>query len=260
MSETPPPFNTDKFVATQQVPFNLGKLLSATVSMMRAHWLFLAVTGLCVVVLPKLALVGTHLYFHSKFGDEESAYVVLNLVEQIFDYAWSYLLQIAIVLGLTSRAIDQKLTPGGIASLLGATILMTILSNLGTIIGLLLLIIPGLLLLVRWSLAGPILVAERVGSMQSMGRSGELTRGYFWPILGGLFVCVIFSIVWAAAFEFAGAALLAIWPDDHIDWIVTALSAPWADLIYGVFTVTLYFHVVALKEGGNDDTVAAVFD
>jgi hypothetical protein len=260
MSETPPPFDAEKFVATPQVPFNLGKLFSATFSMVRAHVLFLAVTGTCVVVLPKLALVGTHLYFHTKYGDEESAYVVLNSVEAIFDYAWSYLLQIVIVLGLTSRAINQKLTPGGIASLLGATILMTILSNLGIMIGLLLLIIPGLLLLVRWSLAGPILVVERAGTMQSMGRSAELTRGYFGPIFGGLFVCVTFSVVWSFAFDFIGTHLLAIWPDNHIDWIVTALSAPWADLIYGVFTVALYFHVIALKEGGNDDTVAAVFD
>jgi hypothetical protein len=271
ITDTPPPFppeptrfDPEKFGARLDVialpPFDLGKLFGATFALIKQNWLFLVVVGLCVVVLPKLAMVGAHLYFHAMYGDEESAYKVLNMIVEFYDYAWSYLLQIAVVVGLTMRTTGIGLAPAAFISVITATVLITLLSTIGTVIGLFLLVIPGLLLLVRWSLAGPALVVERIGTMQSMGRSAALTRGYFWPIFGALIVCTILSSAWAFAYEAFGAALLGIWPDHHVDWLIESLCAPWVDLVYGVITVALYVHIVELKEGGSDATIADVFD
>ncbi len=50
--------------------------------------------------------------------------------------------------------------------------------------GLLLLVIPGLVFIVWFALAGPLLEAEKLGVMQSMRVSRELVRGSFWRVAG----------------------------------------------------------------------------
>src|SRR5439155_4315972 len=56
------------------------------------------------------------------------------------------------------------------------------LSALALIVGLLLLVIPGIYLLVRLALVEPIVVCERVSGSTAMRRSFDLTRGRFWQV------------------------------------------------------------------------------
>jgi hypothetical protein len=54
---------------------------------------------------------------------------------------------------------------------------VSILLGIGVGIGFVLPIIPGLMLLVIWSVVAPVTVLERVGVLAAFGRSGELVRG-----------------------------------------------------------------------------------
>jgi hypothetical protein len=54
---------------------------------------------------------------------------------------------------------------------------VSILFGIGVGIGFVLPIIPGLMLLVIWSVVAPVTVLERVGVLAAFGRSGELVRG-----------------------------------------------------------------------------------
>ncbi|MGH6755502.1 MAG: hypothetical protein ACREDP_25405, partial [Bradyrhizobium sp.] len=63
-----------------------------------------------------------------------------------------------------------------ILPLLGAALLTT----LGVLLGLMLLLIPGLFLLVIWSVSAPACVVERLGPVASMSRSAALTKGHRW--------------------------------------------------------------------------------
>jgi len=63
-----------------------------------------------------------------------------------------------------------------------ALIVAGILAALGIAFGLLLLIVPGLYLLVRWSMVAPVIVLERLDAGASFSRSAVLVRGHGWRI------------------------------------------------------------------------------
>jgi hypothetical protein len=86
-----------------------------------------------------------------------------------------------------------------------------ILTGLGTALGFVLFIIPGLILMARWSIASILLVAEGKGITESMGESWEKTRGSEMPIILSvivlmfLFVCVsVVASLYAAQIGFVG--------------------------------------------------------
>lgn len=88
---------------------------------------------------------------------------------------------------------------------------MAILSGIGTVLGFLFLIIPGLILMVRWSAASGFLIGARKGVTESLGDSWEATRGHGWPIFfAGLVVflgIIIVSAILGGAVGFSGNEL-----------------------------------------------------
>jgi hypothetical protein len=59
---------------------------------------------------------------------------------------------------------------------------MSILSWIGLILGLILLIVPGVILMVRWSAATGFLIGRREGVIDSLGASWQATKGHSWSI------------------------------------------------------------------------------
>jgi hypothetical protein len=80
---------------------------------------------------------------------------------------------------------------------------LTIVIGLGVGVGFLLLVIPGIIFTMMWSLAVPVTVLEDRGIMDSISRSAELTQGSRWRI----FVVWIMFIVLSFAIAF-----LIEWP------------------------------------------------
>src|SRR5436190_13854730 len=65
---------------------------------------------------------------------------------------------------------------------------VSILTALGVAIGFALLIIPGLILLVLWSVVAPVSVLERPGVFAAFGRSRQLVSGNGWAVFGVIVV------------------------------------------------------------------------
>ena len=80
-----------------------------------------------------------------------------------------------------------------------AYLLLGLVASLGISLGLLLLLVPGIILAVRWSLAGPVLVGSDKGVVESLQISWLETEGHFWPILAASLVLygppLVFRIV-----------------------------------------------------------------
>ena len=74
-------------------------------------------------------------------------------------------------------------------TLLGAGLL----GGLGIVLGLLLLIVPGLVLLTWWSLISPVIVLEGKRAIESFGRSRELVRGQGWSVFAVVILAVLIS-------------------------------------------------------------------
>jgi hypothetical protein len=84
----------------------------------------------------------------------------------------------------------------GFARLLPA-IPAVILSGLGTVLGLVLLLVPGIWLFGVWFLWPVALFAEHAGPMRSLGISYELVRGHWWRSSTTVTVAMIIALVFS---------------------------------------------------------------
>ena len=66
-----------------------------------------------------------------------------------------------------------------------------IVTGLGIALGFVLLVVPGIVLLVRWSISIPCLLASDAGVFDSMRRSWDQTAGHFWPIFVSILVIYV---------------------------------------------------------------------
>lgn len=77
---------------------------------------------------------------------------------------------------------------------LGSIIVAGILAGLGILLGLILLIVPGLVLLTWWILIIPVIVLENRRAGESFSRSRELVRGYGWSVFGVIVLTILLII------------------------------------------------------------------
>jgi len=87
----------------------------------------------------------------------------------------------------------------------GPLIVNGCLLALGVVIGLFLLIVPGLYLLTMWAVCSPAVVAEGRGPVEALGRSRDLVEGQGWPVFGSLLVAVLIQVVVLVLFLSIGA-------------------------------------------------------
>ena len=123
------------------------------------------------------------------------------------------------------------------------------------LLGMILLIVPGLILNAMWFVGLPACVVERLGPWASLRRSRELTKGYRWKVFALALLLpavnagssVIASVLAALAGPVAGLTGQMIW---------TGIAAAFSGV---VFTVT-YYDLRVLKEGVDIEQITAVFD
>jgi hypothetical protein len=110
--------------------------------------------------------------------------LVIGLASFAVGVVAAYLLLEAVVqrTGLRSRGDGDVFVP---------FVLMSILATLGVLGGLILLILPGLVIMARWIIAGPLVVARGDGATRALGESWERTRGAEWPILVAAFALLL---------------------------------------------------------------------
>jgi hypothetical protein len=128
----------------------------------------------------------------------------------------SLLFQYEISLGLL---VHYGLVDGGGRRRMWALLGLNILSGLGILLGLILLIIPGAYLMVRWSAAAPALIAEDAGVTESLSRSNEAVEGRFWHVFAALLV------VWTPSVAAVLAAAVVV-PEDQPLVASLALNIP----------------------------------
>ena len=87
--------------------------------------------------------------------------------------------------GLQARGSDDTFIP---------FVGLSILYSLAVMLGIIALIIPGLILIARWSIAQPLLVAQGTGVMASLGESWARTRGNEFSILAAVLALALLPI------------------------------------------------------------------
>jgi hypothetical protein len=135
---------------------------------------------------------------------------------------------------------------------------ISILTGLGVILGLVLLIVPGVFLALAWSAAVPVRVMEKIDATEAISRSFALTKNHRWAILGAAAVLigcyfVLLLILIALAFVLSVLGLTLA-----VDVIVTPLFTGFIVIGQALFQAAVYHELIRIKEGGGA-TVADVF-
>ena len=173
----------------------------------------------------------------------------LGLIVSVFA---AFLLQAALIKAVqaeresgTEFAVGQAVS----ASLpyIGPVTIASILAILGTTIGLVLLIVPGLFLLTIWALIIPVIVIERSGALESFGRSQQLVRGRGWHVFGTLVLVFVIQLLVSLALGEVFFALPYAYRDGLGTVISGTLIAPYLALV-----VTLIYY--RLRGGGDPGT------
>ncbi|MGZ4228734.1 MAG: hypothetical protein ACXVTC_21210 [Solirubrobacteraceae bacterium] len=113
---------------------------------------------------------------------------------------------------------------------------VSLLFGLGVGIGFVLLIVPGLILTVIWSVVAPVTVLERPGVFAAFSRSQELVRGNGWNVFGVIVVVFLAVAVVSIAAGVLAAGLGSV-GRALVQWAVNSALAP----ITALSASVLYF-------------------
>ena len=180
-----------------------------------------------------LGTIGTGFAIDAQAG---AAVALFQLVTSVVSVIASYLL-LAHFLERRGRLASRE-------TRIWAYIGMGILSGLGTIVGFILLIVPGVILILRWSAASGFLIGARKGVVESLSASWEATRGHSWPILGAglvLFLLVIVAgVVVGGIGGGIGAAVGNMTTVTTTVALVSGLAEAVATVIFLAFGIAIY--------------------
>jgi hypothetical protein len=118
-----------------------------------------------------------------------------------------------------------------------------LLGALVTMLGFLLLVVPGVILAIRLLVVGQTAAIERPGARAALRRSMELTRGHWWRLLGMVAAVLVVtalggSVLTAPFRQIGGTPSLA----------AAALVQSAVDMVTAVFLTLVYFDLRARRE------------
>jgi hypothetical protein len=127
---------------------------------------------------------------------------------------------------------------------LGSVIVAGILAGLGIIVGLLLLVVPGLFLMTIWAVIVPVIVLENRSAGESFSRSRDLVRGNGW----GVFGVIVLTILLLIGFEIVLGLILTPFADWLRGFVSNIVSGTLTAPFIAVVLTLLYFRLRGAKE------------
>jgi hypothetical protein len=236
--------------------FRIGSVLNRAFEICVANFPFFLIVTL-VVALPNLLI-----QLNKPVADQSTgvgSFFILLAVSVLVGIVLNTVGEAVILLGAFQRLRGQPLDPA--AALQRALTRFFPLLGLGFLyaiaimIGFVLLVVPGVILIVMWAVVVPACLVEGLGPIASMSRSGALTKGHRWQILG---IIILLGIVnWIGSF-ILGLVLSAAGP------VITAIvnlvwTAAWA-VYWNCVLIMIYHDLRIAKEGVDTTQIASIFD
>ena len=248
-------------------PKTLGEILSAAFNIYKAHASkLMLIVAIVVVPLSFIGALFTGVVFagtkHTVNGtdivviDRSFGLVVAAaLVTAVISIIIQAALQAAILRAGAQATIGDPVDPEESYRFgfkrLGSVLLVSLLVGLAVAGGFILLIVPGIIFLVLFSVSVPVLIVENRRGTAAMSRSWNLAKGHFWHALGVILVAAIITgIIGGIIGAIGGNAWV-------LRWIFTAiaqiLTAPFSALV----SVLLYLDLRARSESLSADMLRA---
>ena len=250
-------------------PMGVGELIDAAIKLYRSRWK----TLMAIVAIALVPITFLQIFLTRKIGppfseptvtqaEFESTALIAGVVTVIqvllvhpFLTAAVAKASVDVYLG---RPVLVKPTLRFAVSKIHSILWISILSGLAILLGFVLLIVPGVILLVRYLFGSTVLVVEGRKGTKALGRSWRLAAGHFWKVLGTYVLAVIMAGIVASVLRLPGDALFreigpAGWPFAAIGFSLAAiLTTPFTTLI----SVLLYFDLRIRKEAFDLEIMA----
>jgi hypothetical protein len=190
------------------------------------------IAGVTLVVFVPVELVKNYVVTAAHLEDSLSA---STRIEGLLEGIFGSLVTAALLSGLahkirTGRDLGVRGSLSAGVERWGSVLGVRVRSGFMVVVGIFLLVVPGIVWMVRYSLTDQVATLERSAS-RTMNRSVDLVRGHGWKVFGvGLlgFITVLLP-------QFAGAMLAGL----ADSWIVTALIDCVNDVVYRFFVVLM---------------------
>jgi hypothetical protein len=213
----------------------------------RFFWRFVLTAAVVYVVLDLLSAI-----VDRAAGESLASQLVWSAIALVFSVIGAFWLQGALVEAV-SDVRDGRIdtTIGELYARtrprLPALIASGIVAGLGILLGLLLLIVPGLFLLTRWALIPAVIVIEKRRAGESFDRSWQLTRGFGWTVFGSLLVAFLAYIVAQGVLR----AVFAVLPRFANIWIGGFVAHSVTTPFIALTGAVLYFRLARFAAGVN---------
>jgi hypothetical protein len=244
--------------------FQAGSVLSvAWRTLFRAPGVFIGLAFVSFLVTT-ISVIG----FDSLVRDDNSAITTLVFV---WIPPMIGLIMSAVIQGAIAYAVFQVIM-GGRASVgesvsrsvskILALLAVAVLSGLGVGFAGILLLFPGIIVQCMWYVAASACVVERLGPIESLGRSRALTKGYRWQVFGVMALTFLMILLVNILFGFLVRVFTP--PDmalrNAITQIVTGLATLIPNAFVSVVAAVTYYRLRMVKESMTMESLADVFD
>jgi hypothetical protein len=250
-------------------PMGVGELIDAAIKLYRSQWKrLMAIVAIALVPITFLQVfitrsLGTSFSTPSTVPEDVDTTLIAGGVVALLEFL---VVQPFLTAAMAKASADVYL---GHPVLVGPTfkfavsrihsiLWISILSGLAILLGFVLLIVPGVILLVRWFFGSTVFVIEGRKGSKALGRSWGLAQGHFWKVLGTFLLASIMAAVVQGILSIPGEAAFAAigpagWPLYAIGLSLAAiLTAPFTTLI----AVLLYFDLRIRKEAFDLEIMA----
>jgi Membrane domain of glycerophosphoryl diester phosphodiesterase len=247
--------------------FDFERVFSRTSGLVARNFVPFFALSFLLTGLPYAAILFVQPSFQ---GDDPTSAILLAGAVNIVSMAFGLLLQGTLTRASIDELSGKKLDLGNALST-GLAVMLPLLGlglliGMGVAVGFLLLIVPGFMLLVRWSVAAPVLMAEKAGILAAMGRSAVLTKGHRWAIFGLFLILIVVALVVSAVVGglvgggiFAFAQAPGEVPPVLFVAVMTLVQAA-VTMVSTVVVCAVYFELRQIKDGVGITEIASVFD
>ena len=141
--------------------------------------------------------------------------------------------------------LDLRETVSSVLPFLLPVAVAGFLAYIGIVIGLFLLVVPGLVLFTFWSLIVPSIVIGGEGIFSSFAKSWRTVRGYAWHVFG---ISLLVFLIWIA-FRIVLAAILFALPLAVREFISSFVSGTLVTPFVALVVTLMYYRLTAAHEG-----------
>lgn len=245
--------------------FDLGRVIQRTFKSISQNGITFLIGSILLVGVPSvLQVYGQSLLLQTQAA---GGFAVMG-ISWVLWIVGAYVLQ-GMVVKVTVAGFNGKAMSIGAAFEAGIKLFLPLLGvgilvGLGTFLGALLLIVPGIILAVMWSVATAVVVVENRGVTDSMQRSRELTKGHRWSIFGLAVILFVVSMIIGLLVGGVGAATGGGFMTGSTNLVLnmatTAISNILTSVVSAAGVAALYHELRSVKEGVGPEELASVFD